>query len=97
MNSSSLQLLNDQNSEVRLNVISNLEEGNTVRDLLAIPSLRVFSPFLFTKHTGDRDRALIPVPLARNRALSRGQTMASAPRYHRIHSVAGRSVGTGLF
>lgn len=25
-----LQLLNDQNSEVRLNVISNLEEGNSV-------------------------------------------------------------------
>lgn len=25
-----MQLLNDQNSEVRLNVISNLEEGNNV-------------------------------------------------------------------
>lgn len=29
-----VQLLNDQNSEVRLNVISNLEEGNKVNKLL---------------------------------------------------------------
>jgi hypothetical protein len=35
-----MQLLNDQNSEVRLNVISNLEEGNNVR-LLRFDKLAV--------------------------------------------------------